>query len=351
MSRLKWPDGHSSPTVLPATAPTIDLPLHVVYHEEPLHRLAYTIPLRQHRSIAGLAIAVGLAGAWLVASVVHQDPETADLFYLPILLAGWSFGVPGGVLVGIGAGMLIGPLGSTGRDWGDILLGTAIFAFSGAVGGLASTSLLRRLTNLTALSQRLEQGYLNTLSVMVSTLEWRDVDTAGHSARVAGGAKAIGERYGMSSTELSQLYWAGVLHDVGKIAISEAVLRKRDTLSADERRLMETHVTLGADLIVQASADLTPIAGLVRMHHERWDGKGYPSGLRGNDIALGARILKAVDVFDALTSPRPYRSTLSANEAMAYLVSESGRQFDPDVVKYFVDLVARGVIQPAVTVP
>jgi HD-GYP domain-containing protein (c-di-GMP phosphodiesterase class II) len=151
----------------------------------------------------------------------------------------------------------------------------------------------------------------------------------------------------MSNTELSQLYWAGVLHDVGKIAISETVLHKTQPLTPGERTMVETHAALGADLILQASEDLTPIAGLVRMHHERWDGRGYPAGLAGSRIALGARILKVVDVFDALTSARPYRRTLAASDAMAYLRSESGTQFDPDVVNTFGDLVTRGIIHAA----
>jgi hypothetical protein len=347
MSRPHRPDAPASLTTLPTTAPSIDVPMLVTYHKEPLHRLAVRVPIHQHRGVTALAIAVGLVVAWAVGGAIHHDPETADLFYLPILLAAWSFGLPGGVLVGVTAGILIGPLGTTGRDWGDILLGTTIYAFVGALGGLASAILHRRLTAVTALSHRLEQGYLSTLSVMVSALEWRDIDTAGHSARVGGGAKAVGQCYGMSATELSQLYWAGVLHDVGKIAIAETILHKADALSPKERMMVETHAALGADLIVQASEDLAPIAGLVRMHHERWDGNGYPAGLRGARIALGARILKVADVFDALTSARPYRRILSADEAMAYLRSESGTQFDPDVVSTFGDLVTRGIIQPA----
>ncbi len=347
MSRPHGPDGLTSLPLLSTTTPTIELPLQVVYHREPLHRLASSIPLERRRGRAALAVAVGLLVAWAIVGMSPGDPETADLFYLPILLAAWFFGLPGGVLVGVTSGMLIGPWASTGRDWGDTLLGTAIFVFIGAGGGLASASLLRRLAYVTALSHRLERGYLSTLSVMVSALEWRDVDTAGHSGRVAEGAKAVGQCYGMSATELSQLYWAGVLHDVGKIAISEAVLHKADTLSPQERTLIEAHASLGADLIVQASEDLTPIAALVRMHHERWDGNGYPAGLRGAHIALGARILKVADVFDALTSARPYRRILSASEAMAYLRSESGTQFDPDIVNTFGDLVTRGIIQPA----
>jgi putative two-component system response regulator len=122
---------------------------------------------------------------------------------------------------------------------------------------------------------------------------------------------------------------------VGKIGVPEAILQKAGRFTAEERHIMDTHASVGADLIVTASPDLAPVAALVRQHHERWDGRGYPAQLAGDEVSLGGRILHVADVFDAISSPRPYRRPLSPREAMDYLNDHMGTEFDPLVVDVF----------------
>jgi hypothetical protein len=291
-------------------------------------------PERPHPVVSAIAIAALLGAAWAVIRVAGAQPETADLMYIPILTAAWYFGVPGGVVAGMAAGALAGPLARGSVDVGDAL-GAAIYVFIGVVAGFGSTLLLRRLNNLEEMSEQLERAYANALAGIATALELRDADTAGHSSRMAVNAKAVGEALGLDAVDLSILYWAGILHDVGKIGVPEAILHKAGLFTAEERHIMDSHASVGADLIVTASPDLAPVAALVRQHHERWDGRGYPDQLAGDEVSLGGRILHVVDVFDAISSPRPYRRPLSPREAMDYLNDHMGTEFDPLVVDVF----------------
>lgn len=168
--------------------------------------------------------------------------------------------------------------------------------------------------------------------------------TAAHSIRVARMACLTGERLGLEADDLEALSWAGILHDLGKLAVSDVILRKDGPLSEPEWAQVKRHPAVGSDLLLLMSADLTPIAEGVRAHHERWNGSGYPDGLAGEDIPLIGRILTVADVFDSVTNPRSYRRhVFSPTEARSLIESGAGSQFDPAVARAFLELHALGL--------
>jgi len=152
----------------------------------------------------------------------------------------------------------------------------------------------------------------------------------------------IGTLIGLSEEELNTLYWAALLHDVGKLAVAQSVLTKSGRLTSEELEEIRRHPTYGADLLMGISPHLEQVAAAVRSHHERWDGKGYPQGISGDQIPLLARIVSVIDVYEALTSPRPYRDPLLPGQALVYIRRGSGTQFDPRVVAAFERLHASG---------
>lgn len=181
----------------------------------------------------------------------------------------------------------------------------------------------------------------SVLQSLADTAEQRDSQTHGHCERVALDSVALGTALGLPWEQLGTLYWAALLHDVGKIAIAETVLSKAGRLTADELGEIRRHPAYGADLLTGISTSLARVAESIRAHHERWDGLGYPRGLRSECIPLVARIVSVVDVYEALTSPRPYREPLSPEQAVVYIRRGSGTQFDPDVVDIFERLHGR----------
>ncbi len=187
--------------------------------------------------------------------------------------------------------------------------------------------------------------FVDTLGVMARTLDLRDPYTAGHSERVAAYSRAIAEELNLSSREVRLTESAALLHDLGKIAVPDAVLFKPAKLDADERRMIEVHPSVGASLLgaIRSMEDVTPC---VLHHHEKVDGSGYPDGLVGERIPLGARIIAVADAFDAMTTDRPYRRALPVSVALAEIVGLTGAQFDEACVLAFGRLVARGAIAP-----
>jgi len=157
----------------------------------------------------------------------------------------------------------------------------------------------------------------------------------------------MGHALGISARETSILYWAARLHDLGKIAVPEYILLKSGRLTEDEFAEIRRHPSYGADLLASVSVTFRPIADVVRAHHERWDGLGYPLGLKGEEIPRLARLIAVVDVFEALTSERPYRSPMPAVQAMQYIRNGAGTQFDPELVEEFERLSILGKIECA----
>jgi GAF domain-containing protein len=179
-----------------------------------------------------------------------------------------------------------------------------------------------------------ERHFRATLQAFAKAIDARDRDTAGHSERVTAYTLVLARQSGQHATEFETIRRAGLLHDIDKVGVPDAVLLKPGELDADERALMEAHVTIGHDMLVSL-----PFLGAslpaVRGHHERWDGKGYPDRLAGTDIYPHARLMSVADSYDAMTSARPYRSFLSPEEAARRLRADSGMQFDPAAIALF----------------
>jgi HD-GYP domain-containing protein (c-di-GMP phosphodiesterase class II) len=179
------------------------------------------------------------------------------------------------------------------------------------------------------------------LSILSRAIEARDEYTRGHSARVTAIAEAIALRLGWDEERLELLQLGGPLHDVGKLAISDDVLRKPGELDADELAQIREHPRLGARILLRLAAFRGALP-YVLYHHERWDGTGYPTGRAGEEIPIEARVLAVADAFDAMTSDRPYRPALNREEALAEVERCSGSQFDPEIVRIFLELSAQG---------
>jgi putative two-component system response regulator len=176
---------------------------------------------------------------------------------------------------------------------------------------------------------------ITTLSL---TIEARDPYTAGHCQRLARYAVDLGQALGVDEAMLKALWLGGFLHDLGKIAVPDRILLKKGALNAEELAVMRTHPVVGSDL-VQEMRTLDGVRPIIRHHHERFDGSGYPDGLAGEAIPLGARIMAVVDVYDALRTERPYKSTLNHEEAIAILWRETeAGSWDPQVVRTFIDI-------------
>lgn len=183
----------------------------------------------------------------------------------------------------------------------------------------------------------LERAYDQTLHALVSALDCREHETASHSQRVAGYAVFLALWIGYPEDRLVDLYRGALLHDLGKIAIPDAILLKPGKLDPDEWTVMRTHAERGA-AIVEAIDFLRGAAEVPRCHHESWDGSGYPRGLRGEAIPLAARIFACVDVYDALRSWRPYKEPWSHEEAIAEMRRVAGTRLDPGLVAAFEEI-------------
>jgi putative nucleotidyltransferase with HDIG domain len=215
---------------------------------------------------------------------------------------------------------------------------------------LAMRSWLGRLDDADKHVANVNRLHMSTVSALSSAIEAKDGVTSDHIHRVQ--AYALGLARALNVTDpptLRALEAAALLHDTGKLAVPEHILNKPGRLTAAEFETMKAHVDVGAD-ILSAIEFPYPVVPIVRAHHENWDGSGYPRGLRGHEIPIGARILSVVDCFDALTSDRPYRSAMTEHDALAIILERRATMYDPDVVDTFVrvyrDIVPSAQPQP-----
>jgi putative nucleotidyltransferase with HDIG domain len=183
----------------------------------------------------------------------------------------------------------------------------------------------------------LQESYESTLHALVTALDFRDNETHGHSWRVVEYAMLVAAKLGVEEPQLTWVRHGAILHDVGKIGVSDAILRKPGKLDRDEWEEMRKHPEMGYRML-QHIRFLEPALDIVLSHQERWDGNGYPRGLSGEEIPLGARIFAVVDTFDAMTSDRPYRPALSIDRAVEEVRAFSGSQFDPRVAEAFLSI-------------
>lgn len=188
-----------------------------------------------------------------------------------------------------------------------------------------------------------EEIITQSITTFVNFIDAKDPYTKGHSSRVALYAKEIARRMHMPPAEQRQLYYIALMHDVGKIGTPDAILNKKGALTLDERHIIESHTTIGGDML----KSFTSIDGIIEgalYHHERYDGKGYPRGIAGQDIPLYARIICICDSYDAMSSNRCYRRHLDRETILSELSNNSGSQFDPDIVKYMIDMIDDGFV-------
>ena len=188
--------------------------------------------------------------------------------------------------------------------------------------------------------QSYEELTLETLSSLAHVIDAKDHYTNGHSFRVAAYSKGIAEELGMNYSECEQIYFAGLIHDVGKIGINEKILTKPGHLNEDEYQIIKSHSQLGGD-ILKGIKEFPIFEKVARSHHERYDGSGYPDKLKGEEIPFEARIVAIADTFDAMTSDRSYRKALNDEVAIKELIKYKGSQFDPQLVDIFIKLYNR----------
>lgn len=199
---------------------------------------------------------------------------------------------------------------------------------------------MKHIAELKERNERLSELYLSTVHSLVAAIDAKDRYTRHHSSRVQQYALLIGEQMGLSEDLMEALRTGGLLHDVGKLGVPDFILSKPGSLTPDELRRVQEHPVLGYEILkpLPFPWDVLPV---VRSHHERYDGKGYPDGLAGEEIPQVARVLAVADVYDAVTSERPYRKAWSHEKAVAYIRDAAGTQFDPQVVEAFLQVQQR----------
>jgi putative two-component system response regulator len=187
--------------------------------------------------------------------------------------------------------------------------------------------------------KEVEASQFEILSRLARAAEFRDDDTGRHTQRVGLAAALLARQIGWSIEDIGMVQRAAPLHDVGKIGISDLILLKPGRLTQEEYVVMQTHAQVGASLLAGGRSELVQMAERIALtHHERWDGTGYPHGLKGEEIPIEGRILAVVDVFDALTHERPYKPAWRMEDALAEIRAQSGHQFDPTLVDAFLSL-------------
>ena len=281
--------------------------------------------------VLGVLLALGLLPLLQVALLVYFRLESTNLLGLV------AWGLFSGLLLMVVGGILLSR--EVARPLQAVLEGMQALQEGKSavrVGEIAWDELADLTSGFNNLAQALEverqrnlELYRDTVRTLAAAIDARDPYTRGHSQRVGAYAQLIALRLGWDSEKAYQLYITGLLHDIGKIGVPEAVLKKTSRLSAQERQLVESHPLIGYEIVRQSRALAAHLAG-IRHHHERLDGSGYPDGLRGEAIPLEARILVVADIWDALTSHRPYRPALKPSEVYPRLLQEP---LDPEAVR------------------
>jgi putative nucleotidyltransferase with HDIG domain len=203
-----------------------------------------------------------------------------------------------------------------------------------------STLITTQQDKLGRYAEDLEEAYISTIRVLAAAIDARDHYTLGHSTRVSDLAVKLARESGVGGQDLEEIEIACLFHDVGKIRVPDSILHKHGPLSAKERAEMKKHAEYGSELLSKAPS-LFKYIPAVRHHHEWYDGSGYPDGLAGDKIPKSAAIISLADAFDAMTSDRPYRTAMTREEALEKISASSGTQFDPELVRKFLAVVAK----------
>jgi putative two-component system response regulator len=201
-----------------------------------------------------------------------------------------------------------------------------------------TAALRRALGEMEEAKQAIRRAHLDTIHRLALVAEYKDTNTSAHIHRMSHYCALLATELGLSSTEVELIQNAGAMHDVGKIGIPDAILLKPGKLSASEWEIMKQHTTIGAHILSGSSSDLLQLGKVIALtHHEKWDGTGYPRQLAGEDIPISGRICALADVFDALTSSRPYKEAFSDEKSLKIMTEETGKHFDPLLLDLFVD--------------
>jgi HD-GYP domain-containing protein (c-di-GMP phosphodiesterase class II) len=196
------------------------------------------------------------------------------------------------------------------------------------------------LLQIAELYESSEELFMDTIRALVAAVDAKDTSTQGHSLRVSDYSVLIAQELDLTPAQINELRISSMLHDLGKIGIPEAILNKQDSLTDEEYDYIKQHPTIGAGILGKVKLFSAISPGILE-HHERLDGSGYPSALRGDQISLMGRVIMVADVFDAMTSHRPYRDALSVEETLSYLQANSGKLFDALCVESLVRIVSR----------
>lgn len=295
---------------------TIDLAQMVFHYSARI--LGPNLPLRLLATASGYFLANTLLVAGVIALTEHRAfRKTWSEFYL------WSF-----------SNYLVGGVLACFIAWSNMRLGWQTSAMVVPVGYLIYRSYrlyLAKLANEKRHAEQMAELHLRTIEALALAIDAKDHTTHDHLQRVRVFAVEVGKEMGLVNEELEALRAAAVLHDIGKLAVPEHIINKPGRLSPEEFEKMKIHPIVGAEILERVNFPY-PVVPIVRSHHERWDGNGYPDGLRGEEIPIGARILAAVDCLDALASDRQYRRGIPLNEAMEEVVRGAGTRFDTRVV-------------------
>jgi hypothetical protein len=303
-----------------------------------------------------MVLASAALGLILVWFLPRGNEWTTLVYLIPILWAALHYGLRGGILAASGSGichllglaglvLLLGMSPEIGREVWTGRADLLILSVAGALVGWSRQREVRLREELIESNRLLRRDLVRVSDALIQAVEAKDAYTGGHLRRVSEYAVAVGEKLGLRGRDLETLHYASLLHDVGKLGVPESVLRKEGPLDAQETGIMRQHPEIGARMLERLEL-LRGAAPLVLHHQERFDGErdgqhpGYPEGISGERIPLGARIIAVVDAFDAMTTTRPYRNALPQIEAAAVLRRERGRQFDPRVVDAFLDSLA-----------
>jgi putative nucleotidyltransferase with HDIG domain len=279
--------------------------------------------------IAIVASAVGVPAYYLISPITGHGEW---IFALIVITISSQWGTRPGLTAALLSAIEYGFIGyyQTGSIT-DTFIMAGLFAVSAVIIGTLVKHREAALVARAHIADELEKTSETTLIAFSRALDARDQDTEGHSERVAILTVEIGREMGLEESDLHSMRLAALLHDIGKIGISDAILHKPGTLDEQEWEIMRTHPQTGYN-ILQNIPFLIPALDTILHHHEKYNGKGYPDQLSGEAISLPARILSVVDVYDALISHRPYRPAFPAGKALEMIREEAGHQFDPEVV-------------------